>query len=439
MENIFVTKALRSRMAQLERENAEMLRMMERYSENILSDCLDGQDVFGDIPRIKDNLNHFPEARVQEMMDSFTTDRCCVIIVRVEDEAGSLMDRQQRTSLSEGDRGISLSDRLTRVLAPCCRSLRLRKNKNLVMVLNLLDDNQNEEDFIAQLSDLLKNEVEAVEWETGFLLYITVSDVLRGFQRLPAAYAQASKLMKYTDMFSERTSVFSLTDFRQQRHESLSQVPPDHVLGQLIKLLATSDYDGACELMLMTVTNYAMVDLDHVTHVRQYTEFLFSLAEAVCNVSTGENVPNWHAREDERRRFSSIETIQDDIIAFFAALAGSRQQTTVEAAVKMENVVKYIDEHYQEAELDVSALSRIFNLSLSHLSRSFKRDTGMNPLEYIQKVRVAAAKELLLDKDLTLTQVAEGVGYLSAWTLTRVFKKLENITPGQYRSAYGNK
>lgn len=439
MENIFVTKALRSRMAQLERENAEMLRMMERYSENILSDCLDGQDIFGDIPRIKDNLNHFPEARVQEMMDSFTTDRCCVIIVRVEDAAGSPLDSQQRTSLSEGDRGISLSDRLTRVLAPCCRSLRLRKNKNLVMVLNLLDDNQDEEDFIAQLSDLLKKEVEAVERETGFLLYITVSDALKGFERLPEAYDQASKLMKYTDLFSERTSVFSMADSRHQRHELLSTVPPVQMLSQYIRLLATSDYDGACELILMAVTNYAMVDLNHVTYVRQYAEFLFSLAEAVCNVSTSEQVPDWHARQDQRQRFNRMETIQEDIITFFANLSEIRHQTNVEAAVKMENVVKYIDEHYQNAELDVSALSRIFDLSLSHLSRSFKRDTGMNPLEYIQKVRVAAAKELLLDMSLTLTQVAERVGYLSAWTLTRVFKKLENITPGQYRSAYGNK
>ena len=75
-------------------------------------------------------------------------------------------------------------------------------------------------------------------------------------------------------------------------------------------------------------------------------------------------------------------------------------------------------------------------MNLSYMSRIFKRDMGVSPLTYLQSIRVHAAKELLLEPQLTVSAVAEQVGYLSAWTLTRAFKRLEGMTPGQYRSAF---
>ena len=70
-----------------------------------------------------------------------------------------------------------------------------------------------------------------------------------------------------------------------------------------------------------------------------------------------------------------------------------------------------------------------------YLSRIFKSDRNMGLVEYIHRVRIAAAKVLLADPEPTLDNVAAKVGFSSRGVLNRVFKELEGMTPGAYRTA----
>ncbi len=94
----------------------------------------------------------------------------------------------------------------------------------------------------------------------------------------------------------------------------------------------------------------------------------------------------------------------------------------------------YIAEHYSNQELNVSFLADKFHLTISHLSRTYKKLTGTALLDAIHLQRLAAAKSLLLDGS-TVSAAAVQVGYLDARALTRAFKRYEGITPGQYAKA----
>ena len=60
---------------------------------------------------------------------------------------------------------------------------------------------------------------------------------------------------------------------------------------------------------------------------------------------------------------------------------------------------------------------------------------GVNLSDYLVFVRVEKMKELLLT-DLPLEKVAESVGIFNRTTFTRTFRKLEGVTPGEYRAAH---
>ncbi|WP_246246334.1 helix-turn-helix domain-containing protein [Paenibacillus lemnae] len=66
------------------------------------------------------------------------------------------------------------------------------------------------------------------------------------------------------------------------------------------------------------------------------------------------------------------------------------------------------------------------------LSKSFKRVTGKNFIDYLTELRVERAKELLRDSELKINTVAEQVGYQHSY-FNRIFKKLEGMTPTRYR------
>lgn len=94
--------------------------------------------------------------------------------------------------------------------------------------------------------------------------------------------------------------------------------------------------------------------------------------------------------------------------------------------------VKYIHEHYNE-NIDLQVLASIEHYNFTYYSEWFKKNMGVSPTEYIQKLRVRRAKELLTNTDLNLIQIANEVGYNHNSSLTRVFKFHEKTTPLDYR------
>lgn len=105
-----------------------------------------------------------------------------------------------------------------------------------------------------------------------------------------------------------------------------------------------------------------------------------------------------------------------------------------------ERVVKikqYIEDHYQNGELSVRSIADEFHLSFNYISKYFKDRTGEGLAKYIILTRVEKAKELLLNTDETVNSIAEKTGFYGANAFIRTFKKIENMTPGQFREHRG--
>jgi len=74
---------------------------------------------------------------------------------------------------------------------------------------------------------------------------------------------------------------------------------------------------------------------------------------------------------------------------------------------------------------------------MAMLLRRFHRATGNSPREYIQRVRVEAAKRLLEGGNLAIGEIAGRVGYGDVVAFRKVFVRCAGITPGDYRVRYG--
>ncbi|RXZ81722.1 helix-turn-helix domain-containing protein [Paenibacillaceae bacterium] len=77
-------------------------------------------------------------------------------------------------------------------------------------------------------------------------------------------------------------------------------------------------------------------------------------------------------------------------------------------------------------------LSNVLHLNPSYLSRLFKKETGENFVEYITKIKVEHAKELLDQTQLSVDEIADKIGYEKNY-FYKVFKKLTRMTPNHYR------
>lgn len=101
----------------------------------------------------------------------------------------------------------------------------------------------------------------------------------------------------------------------------------------------------------------------------------------------------------------------------------------------MNLVIHFMEEHYAEP-ITLSGMANIFDVHPSVLSRNFKRVTGTAPMLYLNRIRIAHSKQIMeSEPDLLLEEVCQQVGYRSLIYFSRIFKKLNGITPSQYKKS----
>ena len=102
-----------------------------------------------------------------------------------------------------------------------------------------------------------------------------------------------------------------------------------------------------------------------------------------------------------------------------------------ESYTLMQEVAKYIFHNYN-ADLSLACLSQKYSISPNHLSKQFKKVTGVGLNEYINISRISAAEKLLAKTNLPITQVATACGFNDSNYFAAVFKRINGITPKKY-------
>lgn len=116
-------------------------------------------------------------------------------------------------------------------------------------------------------------------------------------------------------------------------------------------------------------------------------------------------------------------------------LTESRHNKQQEYIEKFDLIFEYIHNNYDK-EMSLDHIASIAGFSKFHFSRLFKQFTNMSFYDYINKERMQAAESLLLNPDLSITDVAFQAGFSSISTFNRVFKSKKDCSPTEFRSLY---
>ncbi len=98
----------------------------------------------------------------------------------------------------------------------------------------------------------------------------------------------------------------------------------------------------------------------------------------------------------------------------------------------LQNIKDYIDSHYQE-KITLDTLSEQFFINKYYLTRVFKEQFGVPVVSYLIQVRITHAKRLLRFTDHSIEQIGQECGIGDTNYFTRIFRKVEGVTPGGYR------
>jgi transcriptional regulator GlxA family with amidase domain len=98
---------------------------------------------------------------------------------------------------------------------------------------------------------------------------------------------------------------------------------------------------------------------------------------------------------------------------------------------------KFIEDHYQD-KISIEQLSSDFSTGRRNFDRRFIKATGLTPLDYIQRVKIEAAKKMFETTRKTVNEILYEVGYNDAKAFRDVFSRITGLSPLGYKLKYNN-
>ncbi|MGG1638988.1 helix-turn-helix domain-containing protein [Paenibacillus sp. NRS-1760] len=99
----------------------------------------------------------------------------------------------------------------------------------------------------------------------------------------------------------------------------------------------------------------------------------------------------------------------------------------------LQQIIELLHAKYADSQFSIQGMASHFSQSASYLSRYFKEQTGRTVSDYLNGIRIDEAKRLLIETDLTVTDIVQRIGYSDPSSFIRKFKSELQLTPGEYR------
>jgi two-component system response regulator YesN len=99
----------------------------------------------------------------------------------------------------------------------------------------------------------------------------------------------------------------------------------------------------------------------------------------------------------------------------------------------IDDITNYVRENIEDTEMSLSKVSHVFFINSSYLSRIFKKEMGINFMEYLTKLRIDKAKMLIKNTDLKAYEIAEKVGISDPSYFSTCFKKYTGVSISEYK------
>lgn len=142
--------------------------------------------------------------------------------------------------------------------------------------------------------------------------------------------------------------------------------------------------------------------------------------------------------EGEEESIRRLNTIKGYVYVLFGLMleeSGVQDVSENQNTSLAKDILTYLQAHYQ-GDLTLEALAQTFGYSKSRFSHLFHEYFGSGISEYVNTLRCKAAAEALARHEVSMVEIAMGVGFESARTFYRAFKRCYGMTPSQYASRH---
>lgn len=307
-------------------------------------------------------------------------------------------------------------------------------DKMPVCLVNFEDiDNMKAEEDLKQIA---YQALQIIEDKLEIILSVAISNICNSLEELPSAYQETIEATEYRNIIGgERVIAYSSLQLQAENQGIGSSLLSEEQ--KFINCIKAENYTEAKAVLDVLFSNNFSYSQPSLQMVKCR---MFGLINTMINVLQEVSITH---REEFLEKHKPVELllkctgiadlqiamnfILESLDEYVSSMKGNN------ATDLYGDVVEFIRLNYHNINLNVSMLADRFEVSASYLSRLFRKKINMSVLDYIHKVRIEKAKQLVKKQYISVKEIAEKVGFGDSRALIRVFKKHEGVTPGIYK------
>ena len=333
------------------------------------------------------------------------------------------------TSIEQGKRALSLAILSTfeQFTHDQCMVEMIDMGDRVSAIINLPDRS---EQTLEQIKELVQHCQDEIENDLSVLIHASIGTIHAGIAEIYLSSNEAKEAAGFISS-QNRDSIVLYDDIKNLR---LAYHYPLELEQQIISYILVGNEEQAIadakrvfrqNESLLTGDMYKCLVLDMLGTIIKAAN-----QTDAPNIVNDINIYEIVSNEDSQQHIlRAISTISREVLR--------ERSSSKKNAVLVSSVKQFVEEHYEDTELNVSSIGKHFYLTPAYLSSIFKDETGVSLLDFINMVRIEASKQLL-EKRVNVNDVAIAVGYKASGSFIRTFKRIVGTTPGQWTNQKSN-
>ncbi len=277
-----------------------------------------------------------------------------------------------------------------------------------------------------------------VEKYLGVRLIISVGRNVDDISEINNSYVTARKAGKYRIIFNNQPVIW-YSKIESLERKGIKEYPYE-LEKQLFSAMNAQNMAGVESVLDEFVDQFRGLSYDNmVININQLALTTVRNLKRVDD-SAGDNQALWEDLLSSSNRVDSYIDLNQIKITFkniYQEIINSKKESSKQRMEGLtSNIIDYINENYSDPNLSIDAISESVNYSVSYVRQIFKNELNMTVHEYISELRLKKICELLVNTDLTVSEIGQKTGVISTGFFYTTFKNKTGYTPAQYRKKY---
>lgn len=301
---------------------------------------------------------------------------------------------------------------------------------NIAILCNIGEDVSSS--HTTAVNDLIKNIQQSIYQYYNISLSAAVSTIIDSINGINLIYYEALNTSNYRLVYGHHSIIYT-NDVKENAEAKF--IYPAENSRLLIDSLMLGKTTEAQELYNQ-ITNYC-INYSYNIIKSTLLRLAVDINIVIDTVQRNSVYPIPYNLNTFISKLDSLETLDEINKHFFSLFENIvpklEDKTLSKYDIILNKAIDAITKQYKDPNLSIDVIADLVNMSSMYFGRLFKKMKSKSVADYINEVRVEKARELLLETDSSINEIAEQTGFITHGYFYKLFKKTYAITPNQYR------